>query len=152
MKDVMTALRELSAATPDFDQPAIENRLRAAFAEHRAQRAARVRTTTVWWAAAAALMLTCGGGVGWLASSRHGASVAQQPAALVLDFVALPGAAALPDFERGDIVRIEVPVASLPAYGFDIVPDAAPAVVPADLLVGQDGVPRAIRIASERFQ
>ena len=63
-------------------------------------------------------------------------------------FATLPGAGALPDFESGHIVRIEVPVAGLPAYGWDLVPDATPAVVLADLLVGQDGVPRAIRLAS----
>jgi hypothetical protein len=64
------------------------------------------------------------------------------------DFIALPEAAALPDFESGRIVRVEVPLTALPAYGLDIVPDAAPNAVAADLLVGQDGVPRAIRLAS----
>ena len=63
-------------------------------------------------------------------------------------FVALPEAAALPAFESGRIVRVEVPLASLPAYGLDLVPDATPTRVEADLLVGQDGLPRAIRLAS----
>ena len=68
----------------------------------------------------------------------------------VSDFVPLPGATSLPEFERGEIVRIEVPLANLPAYGLDMVPDATPASVAAELLIGQDGVPRAIRLASER--
>jgi hypothetical protein len=71
---------------------------------------------------------------------------------VLADFIPLPGAAALPDFERGDIVRIEVPLAGLAAYGLDMVPDATPTSVAADLLIGQDGVPRAIRLAPERFQ
>ena len=61
-------------------------------------------------------------------------------------FVALPSAAGLPDFESGEIVRVELPLASLPLYGIDIVPDAKAAPVEADFLVGQDGRARAIRL------
>jgi hypothetical protein len=70
------------------------------------------------------------------------------PATPFDDFVALPEAAGLPDFESGSIVRVEVPVTMLPAYGLDIEPDASRGAVAADLLVGQDGVPRAIRLAA----
>jgi hypothetical protein len=71
---------------------------------------------------------------------------------LLADFVPLPGAAALPALERADVVRIEVPVAGLAAYGFDMVPDATPVAVAADLLIGQDGVARAIRLTPERVR
>jgi len=70
--------------------------------------------------------------------------------ARVNEFVPLPGAFALPDFESGRIVRMEVPLTGLPAFGIDLVPDAAPAAVEADFLIGQDGLPRAIRLASTR--
>jgi hypothetical protein len=73
-------------------------------------------------------------------------------AAGVNEFVPLPGAFALPDFESGRIVRMEVPIAGLPAFGIDLVPDAAPAAVEADFLIGQDGLPRAIRLASTRVR
>ena len=63
-------------------------------------------------------------------------------------FVALPGTAGLPQFESGTIVRIELPVASLPAYGVDISPAADDQPVEADVLVGQDGQPRAIRLVA----
>ena len=63
-------------------------------------------------------------------------------------FVALPGAAGLPDFESGEIVRIEIPLASLPTYGIEILPDAQGSPVEADLLVGQDGQARAIRLVT----
>jgi len=64
------------------------------------------------------------------------------------EFVSLPAADRLPRFESGMIVRVELPVSSLPAYGFPITPGGAPALVPADVLVGQDGQPRAIRLVS----
>jgi hypothetical protein len=64
-------------------------------------------------------------------------------------FVPLPGADGLPDFESGEIVRLELPVSSLPVYGIDITPDAKSTPVEADLLVGQDGQARAIRLVTE---
>jgi hypothetical protein len=63
-------------------------------------------------------------------------------------FVALPGAASLPQFESGSIVRMELPLSSLAAYGVDISGAAGTAPVETDVLVGQDGEPRAIRLVS----
>lgn len=73
---------------------------------------------------------------------------AVDPLAQFAGFVMLPGVGTLPDFESGHVVRIDVPPAGLPAYGLDLLLDAVSASVEADLLVGQDGVPRAIRLAS----
>lgn len=66
--------------------------------------------------------------------------------ARVEEFMPVPGAAALPDLESGRIVRVELPLTALPAYGVDIAPDALRSEVAADLLVGQDGYTRAIRL------
>jgi hypothetical protein len=66
----------------------------------------------------------------------------------VENFVALPNAVGLPALESGRIVRMEVPLTVLPAYGLEVVPDATPGPVQADFLIGQDGVPRAIRLAA----
>jgi hypothetical protein len=63
-------------------------------------------------------------------------------------FVALPGAIGLPEFESGAIVRVALASASLPAYGIEIAPDAPEPSVEADLLVGQDGRARAIRLVT----
>lgn len=63
-------------------------------------------------------------------------------------FVELPGAAGLPEFESGTIVRLELPVASLPVYGIEIPAAADERPVEADLLVGQDGAVRAIRLVA----
>jgi hypothetical protein len=65
-----------------------------------------------------------------------------------VEFVALPGAASLPQFESGSIVRVDLPLSSLAAYGVDISTSGGKGPVKADVLVGQDGEPRAIRLVS----
>lgn len=70
------------------------------------------------------------------------------PVVRAAGFVALPGAVGLPDFESGQIIRMEIPLTSLPTYGIEIQPDAQGVPVEADLLVGQDGQPRAIRLVT----
>ena len=68
------------------------------------------------------------------------------PVVRATGFVSIPGADGLPDFESGEIVRVEIPLTSLPTYGIEILPDARGTPVAADLLVGQDGQARAIRL------
>ena len=58
----------------------------------------------------------------------------------------LPGAAGLPQFESGVIRRVELSLSSLPNYGIQIAPDASTNPIQADILVGQDGQARAIRL------
>jgi len=62
-------------------------------------------------------------------------------------FIPLPAAGGLPGFDSGMIVRVSLPTASLPAYGLAITPESSH-TVNADLLVGQDGQARAIRLVS----
>lgn len=64
------------------------------------------------------------------------------------EFISLPGAAGLPELESGSVVRIAVPIAALPEYGLDIVQGGAKTTVDADVLVGQDGLARAIRLVA----
>lgn len=63
-------------------------------------------------------------------------------------FIEVPGASALPPLESGSIIRVSVPVASLPQYGLPV-PDTATLTVEAEFLVAQDGVPRAIRLVND---
>jgi hypothetical protein len=65
-----------------------------------------------------------------------------------VEFVTLPGAASLPRFESGSIVRVDLTLSSLAAYGVDISTSGGKGPVKADVLVGQDGEPRAIRLVS----
>ncbi|MFL6278579.1 MAG: hypothetical protein ACJ731_00570 [Vicinamibacterales bacterium] len=63
-------------------------------------------------------------------------------------FVELPWSSGLPSFESGEIVRMELPLASLPVYGIDISSTASRGSVEADVLIGQDGFARAIRLVT----
>jgi hypothetical protein len=64
------------------------------------------------------------------------------------EFVLWPGAAELPTFESGHLMRMEVPVSALPSLGL-VPPATHAAVVQADVLVGQDGLPRAVRLSPD---
>ena len=66
----------------------------------------------------------------------------------VLRFVSLPTAIGLPELESGRIVRVQLATAMLPAFGFEVVPESESGVVEADVLVGQDDQPRAIRFVN----
>jgi hypothetical protein len=70
------------------------------------------------------------------------------PAVKPAAFIALPAAASLPRFESGSIVRMDVELSSLVALGVDISAAGGRSPVQADLLVGQDGEPRAIRVVN----
>ena len=62
-----------------------------------------------------------------------------------MDFVPWPGAAAWPPFESGELIRIDLPIDAVAAIGF-AQPDSRTTVVQADVLIGQDGFARAIRL------
>jgi hypothetical protein len=74
-----------------------------------------------------------------LAEIRAGASLDAS------DFVVWPGAAAWPGFESGELVRVEIPVAALP-LSWPARHEQPAAFVQADVLVGQDGIVRAVRL------
>jgi hypothetical protein len=75
-------------------------------------------------------------------SSLRGVQLDPQPPN---EFVLVPGAAALPPMESGSLVRMDLPISMLPALG--VMPPFSPAArVRADLIVGQDGLPRAVRL------
>ena len=63
-----------------------------------------------------------------------------------VEFVRIPSAIGLPDLESGTVLRMELPLSALPEYGLQIAPDAMRNSIEADVLVGQDGQPRAIRL------
>ena len=61
------------------------------------------------------------------------------------EFTLVPGAAALPSMESGSLVRMDVPVAMLPSLGLTP-PAGSGTVVRTDMIVGQDGLTRAVRL------
>ncbi len=152
--DLIERLRELADATKDAQPSAhVEARVLQALAGVRRAPAPRRPVRWVPAVAASALLATI---VGLLALQVRGlpprAPAASSEAApdagfASLDgFVPIPGAATLPLLESASIVRYELPVGTLPRYGVDIVPDPARLAVEADLLIGQDGYARAIRL------
>ena len=141
-RDLTRGLRALAESTRDFNaSPHIEAAVLAKMGSAPAEAAARP-TSRRLLPLAAALFLAVGGAL-WMASTASVPHVVQ-----AAGFVALPGAAALPDMESADIVRVSLPVAALPAYGVAIA-DFRTESVEAELLVAQDGQARAIRFVND---
>lgn len=129
----------------------MERRLLDAFASVR-QQPRRSTMSRTWLAAAAAVLIVSAGGV-WATATltrtgRPGADDVRAAREFLDGFVFLPVAAGLPPLESGVIVRVEVPVSALPKYGVEVIADTSKTGIQADLLVGQDGQPRAIRFVT----
>ena len=162
-RDLALALRRLAVAVavPPIDADR-EAALMAAFDAAQAQEPAHRRRLAYWGmaglATAATLLIAVGlapvragrygtppGGNPGLhkpLSSFRGAPIEPRPPS---EFVVVPGAAALPPMESGELVRIDLPVSLLPSLGV-VPPSNSVARVKADLIVGQDGLPRAVRL------
>lgn len=61
-------------------------------------------------------------------------------------FVRLPASEGLPEPIQPSFVRTRILTSSLPQYGIDVPPFAPPQSVLAEFVVGEDGLPRAIRL------
>jgi hypothetical protein len=64
----------------------------------------------------------------------------------VTAFMEVPGSEGLPAPMESSIVRVRMAKGDLRQYGFDVPPAAAGEVIHADLYLGEDGLPRAIRL------
>lgn len=166
-RDLALALRRLAgtAEVPPID-PRHEAALMAAFDAAAEQRSAPRRLRRVTYvgmaglATAATLLIAVG--IAPVRAGRHGTppggdQLLNQPLASSSlrgvqlgpqppnEFVMVPGAAALPPMESGSLLRMDVPVSMLPSLG--VTPPANPgARVRADVIVGQDGLARAVRL------
>ena len=143
----LSTLRENTAVPPA--DPDRERALLAAFDAHWARpRPAVRRSVWVWTAAAASLAVT-------LALGRLGMSSpppldrTTDPTLDLAGFVPWPGADALPPLESGELRRIELPRSALTALGLSLPPSAV-SVVPADIVIGQDGLARAVRLVHQQ--
>jgi hypothetical protein len=165
MFEALQRLRQSAnaAAVPAID-PAREAALLAAFDAHQWNRN-RSRRSFAFpaWAAAAALIVTTVS-LNWLvvarplsqpADGRRGwpanATVAT-PSDFYTNnfdgFVAWPGASAWPPLESGALMRVDLPVSLLPTLGLSA-PSSAAGLVAADIVVGQDGLARAVRLVQQ---
>ncbi len=149
--DLASALRRLaqSADVPPLN-PDRERSLLEAFDAAQQEKRAPAARAGVSRPAAAAALLALAATMAWVIVGRFG----RPPAAPVVapltttEFVLWPGAAELPTFESGHLMRMEVPVSALPSLGL-VPPATHAAVVQADVLVGQDGLPRAVRLSPD---
>jgi hypothetical protein len=149
-RELTAAIRDLGRATADaLPSPALEGQLLAAFAARpQAGRPPRGSWLRRGLAAAAVLALVA---AGLFAVRDHlqrdGLNDPDVQTAFASEFHPWPGAETLPAFESGQLVRMELPASVLPLLG--IVPAMAVTTetVEADVLVGQDGLARAVRFA-----
>ena len=128
---------------PPID-PEREQALLAAFDAHWAQPRPRTSRWSLGTAAALAAAIV---GLNWLVVSNTPIidSGPAEPAFDMTGFVPWPGADAWPRFESGSLVRIDLPVSALAALGLPV-PSSTVSVVQADIVVGQDGFARAVRV------
>jgi len=142
-------LRALAGSVEVPDAGALEADLLARFDQQRAAVERRTVRSARWLAAAAALVVIVGLAAAWRTARSQpypeGAfTVAAQEE--VSEFVPWPGAAALPAFESGELVRTELPASVLPLLGISQGDVPAGGRVMADVLYGQDGLARAVRV------
>ena len=149
--DLASALRQLaqSAKVPPLD-PDRERALLEAFDKAQTEQRVPAARAGVWRHAAAAALLAVAATMAWVIVGRSGRSPGAPVVAplTTTEFVLWPGAAELPTFESGHLMRMEVPVSALPSLGL-VPPATHAAVVQADVLVGQDGLPRAVRLSPD---
>jgi hypothetical protein len=161
-RELLENLRALAADGPQDAPDRVERLLRAEFRKR--SRRGRVRVLASFsgvaaMAAGIALLL-------WLREAPKPAAIAMNgaaPAASAMlaagpaaveeedaadaSFYPLPEAEALPAVENAMVVRVQLPVASLRLMGFPVDEESADAAVQAELLLGQDGLARGVRLA-----
>ncbi len=140
--DLKQALERLAELAPRAPRAVAEERLARAF------RSRRHRRMPVFWAAAAAFVLIA---LAWAFAHRvapHPAASSANSAyvAATSGFVALPYAQSDVPLEEAVIVRVRLQPSALSALGMHVGGSIGAGAVDADLLVGQDGVPRAVRL------
>jgi hypothetical protein len=79
---------------------------------------------------------------------KHRSHAAKPAPAPQQPFIAIPYTLPLEPYERADVMRMDVPVAALIAVGLPMIMADPAALARADVLVGQDGRARAIRLVT----
>jgi len=153
-QELTAGLRALSHATGrDRPSAGLEDRLLESFATmHRSGVARRSRQWRTWAGAAAAMIVMACIVFAWRVSREVDGirrTVPVEESSGPGEFVAWPGAAALPAFESGQLVRTELPATVLPMLGIVPARELTSHSVAADLMVGQDGFARAVRLVQD---
>jgi hypothetical protein len=151
-QELLEDLRALAADGPREAPGHIEEQLRAKFRRRNRRRNLVTWVPTFSVAAAAVIAFVL-----WIHSEAPKptsvpAAVAAHAVAPAADeesdasFYPLPEAEALPAVENAMVVRVQLPVSSLQLMGVPVSEERADASVQADLLLGQDGLARGVRL------
>jgi hypothetical protein len=133
--DLTNKMRQLAAALPREANPEIAQRLAIAF------HARQPRRSAIWLYAAAAVLLLS---VTLLTKDKP-----PTPASDIYnaaDFIALPYSQSGVPLESAVVIRVQMRPAELSSMGVAVPATASTAKFNADILVGQDGVARAVRL------
>jgi hypothetical protein len=159
-RELLENLRALAADGPQDAPDCVERQLRAEFRKRSRRRRVRGWTSLASVAAMAAGIAL----LVWVreapkpatatsaaampaAQPNTGGSFAVEEEEADASFYPLPEAEALPALENAMVVRVQLPVSSLRLMGFPVDEERADAAVQADLLLGQDGLARGVRLA-----
>jgi hypothetical protein len=113
--------------------PSSEQTLQKLLASFDAPRPRRRMSVGVGLSLAASVLIVIGLSVGWKKEPTSKLAVLAPPSAPGDEtFLPIGGTSALPQFERGEVIRVEIP--------------SAGGAIQADVLVGQDGLARAVRL------
>jgi len=151
-RPVVAGLSLLAADMQTVSAPArLEANLLRVYRERYPARASSPCEVRHWWAAAAAVLLVASAlWIGGRHPSAPPLEASNSPAMAGVEegdaaFIPLPGAAALPQDEDVDLVRVELPRSAITALGIPNIDEGAAESVEAEVLVGQDGMARAVR-------
>jgi hypothetical protein len=136
-RELAEAMRKLAAENAAAPvPPEIEVRVMAAVEGRAPRRGVR------WWIPMATVAMAASLAVAfWV--TRHPAAAVRQAEA---PFVAIPYVAGPAPYERTEVRRMDIPLAALIAAGVEVRATNVGGSVRADVLVGQDGRPLAIRL------
>ena len=146
-RELLDGLQALSSAGPVQAPAYVEDRLLTEF-----RRQSRLRRARAWMSAASVGAVAAAIAVLlWIVplAPRHSASPSDTPAMAddaTAGFYPLPDAEALPPVESAMVVRVQMPMASLELIGFPINQDRASDRIEAEVLLGQDGLARGVRL------
>lgn len=142
--DLQRALRRLAETLPRDAAPSTERHLLEAF---RARKTRPLRTIRYLAASAACLALASAFFLFQYSRHRSHPSATDLSASAASSFIALPYGQSDVPLEQAVIVRVKLQPSEWAAFGAPVAP-ARGNTISADLLIGQDGVARAVRLVS----
>jgi hypothetical protein len=151
-RELLEGLRALGADGPREAPGRVEERLKWEFRRQNRRRSLMTWVPASGVAAAAGIALLL-----WVRSEAPRPAPAQADAAVHVvaaaaeeetdGFYPLPEAEALPAVETAMVVRVQLPVSSLELMGVPVSEESEDTSVQAELLLGQDGLARGVRLA-----